>query len=245
MRLGQGALQDLIRRRDCLARDDPGLDTAAAQSEGAAEPKKPIRQGCDRHVQCRGDHPRIKLKLELARSQSSRCNGPAEKGRFAFHPVRQSGRAAHKLGGSVRLRLCEKRMAFCCRLKMPDDDPTERGFQRLGGQTPAGGIPASCDQAFRYIIGKAPTGFPCVGRGQVIAGLVAEPSSQDPRIGGRMTSPTRARGGGDEFVLNLLPECVLDDRWMLAGIGLVLVADVADVDRVGQKIVRLCQKNTT
>ena len=115
MRFGERSLQNLVGRGNSLARDDPGLDSPAAQGKGAAESQEPVREGCDWHLQRRSDHARIKLKLQLARRQSSRCNHPAGKGWLTSHPVRQCGRSAHQFDGTARFGLCQKRVATVTR----------------------------------------------------------------------------------------------------------------------------------
>jgi hypothetical protein len=114
---------------------------------------------------------------------------------------------------------------------MPDNHLTDASFQRLGGQTPARWIGSTRDQSVRDVIGKAPTVALGVSRGQKITRLIAELAGQDPRFDSGVAPPARSATGGDELGLNSLPDRVLDDRWMLTGIGLILVPDALVCDR--------------
>lgn len=115
--------------------------------------------------------------------------------------------------------------------QMPDNHLTDASFQRRGGQTPARGIGSTRDQSVRDVIGKAPTVALGVSRGQKITRLIAELASQDPCFGGSVTPAARSRTGVDQLRLDLLPARVVDNRWMLAGIGLILVPDALVCDR--------------
>lgn len=60
MRFGQRALQDRIRGRDRLARDDLGLDPATAQSEGLRNGREVGRKGTSIYMQRCSESSRIK-----------------------------------------------------------------------------------------------------------------------------------------------------------------------------------------
>lgn len=77
--------------------------------------------------------------------------------------------------------------------QMPGDDLPDGLLQRLGGQPPAGRISAARDQAVGDIVGKAPSAPRGMGRGQMIAGLVAQFANQDPGLGGGWTAPPGSR----------------------------------------------------
>ena len=139
----------------------------------------------------------------------------------------------------VGVRRCEDHVTVRCLAQMRDHDLTQAGFQRLGRQAPAGRVGASRDQAVRDIVGKTPTMALAVGRGQEITRLIPKFAGEDPGLGGGLAPPARSRTGGDEPGLHVLPERLLDDRRMLPWIGLVLVPDPADVDRVGQEVMHL------
>lgn len=60
MRFGQRALQDRIRGRDRLARDDLGLDPATAQSEELRNGREVGRKGTSTYMQRCSESSRIK-----------------------------------------------------------------------------------------------------------------------------------------------------------------------------------------
>jgi len=76
-----------------------------------------------------------------------------------------------------------------------------------------------------------------MGWGQKVARLIAEFACEDPGFGGGVAPPARSRTGSNELGLHIVPELLINDRWMLTGIGLILVPDTPDVDRVGQEVV--------
>ena len=88
-------------------------------------------------------------------------------------------------------------------------------------------------------MGKPPAMPLGVSRGQEIAGLIAELASQNPGFGCGVTTPAGSGAGGDQLGLDLLPERIVDDRWMLTGIGFLPVPDAPDVDRIGQEVMQL------
>ncbi len=113
----------------------------------------------------------------------------------------------------------------------------DRGLERRCREPPAIeiGLAAPGDQPVRDVVAMPPTAAHRMGRCQLVARLVEELSCQRRRRGCSFPA-LGARGVVGELRLDSLPDVAPDDRRVLAVIGVRLVPDLTDIDRVRSSI---------
>ena len=162
--------------------------------------------------------------------------------RRCAQPVRQLRDAADEPGRCLRSGLAElENVAQEARLAQPRrHGAADRGLDLARGYPPAAGAggDAAYDEIGAEVVAIAPALPAGMARPHLPAVRIEEPTSQRawPL---RRAPPAAALPVGGEAILHRLPERLVHDRRVLAGMDLLVMPDAADEERVGEQGIEL------